>query len=123
MSVYNLLAALAGAAVAIFCSHRLLGRRSMILFATGSAVLSMTAAALGGTIAPGTEAAAKNFVAFSVIYNVLYGSFSSAITWPISAEVVSSRLRVLTLSIATSIDYVFACKSFLYLYYLLLPRA
>jgi hypothetical protein len=54
----------------------------MILFGTGAAVLTMIAAAVGGTFAPaGNQAAAKSFVAFSVIYNVLYGSFSRC-RWP-----------------------------------------
>lgn len=108
MSMYSLAIAIVGSVAAILCSHFWLGRRSMILFATTVAVLSMIAAAVGGTVAPNTQAAAKNFVAFSVIYNVLYGSFAAAVTWPISAEVVSSRLRVPTLSIATAIDYIFA---------------
>ncbi|CAK7203834.1 hypothetical protein SEUCBS139899_006583 [Sporothrix eucalyptigena] len=108
MSMYNLSAAIVGAVAAVLCSHFLFGRRTMILFATAAAVLSMMAAAIGGTAAPGSDAAAKNFVAFSVIYNVLYGSFAGSVTWPISAEVVSSRLRVLTLSVATAVDYVLA---------------
>lgn len=110
MSMYNLSAAIVGAVVAVLCSHLWLGRPSMILFATGAAVLTMIAAAVAGTVAPtaGNQPAAKSFVAFSVVYNVLYGSFAGAVTWPISAEVVSSRLRVVTLSVATAIDYLFA---------------
>lgn len=109
MSLYSLTAAIVGAVAAVLCSHHLFGRRTMILFATAAAVLTMIAAAVGGTVAaPGNQAAAKSFVAFSVMYNVFYGSFAGAVTWPISAEVVSSRLRVVTLSVATAIDYFFA---------------
>jgi hypothetical protein len=77
------------------------------------AIICMFAAALGGTIAPGSAEAAKNFMAWNVIYSVVYGGFAATIAWPVSAEVVSSKLRVLTLSIATGIDYVFACECLL----------
>jgi len=111
MSMYTFAAGIVGTIFAIWCSYQYMGRRPMILFGTAGAVVCMFAAALGGTIAPGSPEASKNFMAWNVIYSVVYGGFAATIAWPISAEVVSSRLRVLTLSVATGIDYIFACKS------------
>lgn len=111
MSMYTFAAGIVGTTFAIWCSYRVLGRRAMLLFGTAGAVVCMAAAALGGTASPGSPQAAKNFMAWNVIYSVVYGGFAATIAWPISAEVVSSKLRVLTLSVATAIDYVFACKS------------
>jgi len=118
MSMYTFAAGIVGTIFAIWCSYQVMGRRPMVIFGTAGAVVCMFAAALGGTISPGSPEAAKNFMAWNVIYSVVYGGFAATIAWPISAEVVSSRLRVLTLSVATGIDYIFACKSCL----LFLPR-
>ncbi|KAK0619122.1 MFS transporter [Immersiella caudata] len=108
MSMYTFAAGIIGTIFAIWCSYQYLGRRPMVLFGTTGAVICMFAAALGGTIAPGSPEASKNFMAWNVIYSVVYGGFAATIAWPISAEVVNSRLRVLTLSVATGIDYIFA---------------
>src|ERR1700761_2709048 len=110
MSLYTTGAGIVGTAITIWIGYRYLGRRTMVLIGTAAAAICMAAAALGGTLAPGTQEAAKNFVAWSVIYGILYGGFAPMTTWPISAEVVSSRLRVLTLSIATGVDYIFSCE-------------
>ncbi len=110
MQLYSIIAMIAGTTFGLYVAFRYLGRRTMMLIGTAAATLTMAGAALGGTIAPGTDAAAKNFVAFSVIYGVIYGGFAVSMSWPISAEVVSSRLRVLSLSIATGVDYFFACE-------------
>ena len=109
--MYTSGAGIAGTALTIWLGYRSLGRRSMVLIGTAAAALSMAGAALGGTIAPGTQEAAKNFVAWSVVYGLLYGGFANMATWIISAEVVSSRLRVHSLALATGIDYIFACTS------------
>ncbi|KAH8880557.1 MFS transporter [Thozetella sp. PMI_491] len=95
-------------ALAIWMGYRAFGRRPLILVGTAGAGIGMMAAAIGGTVAPGTQVSAKNFVAWSIIYMVVYSSTAGMATWPVTAEVVSSRLRVHTLSLATGIDYIFA---------------
>ncbi len=109
MHMYTSAVGILSTAFAIWLSYRALGRRPMVLIGTGGAAVCMMAAALGGTVAPGSQEAAKNFVAWSVIYGVVYGSFAAMVTWPISAEVVSSSLRVHSLALATGVDYFFAC--------------
>ncbi|KAI2470721.1 general substrate transporter [Annulohypoxylon bovei var. microspora] len=94
--------------VGLFFAYKVFGRRAMLLIRTGGAVISMLSTALGATIAPETPAAAKTSVAFNFFYVIVYGGFAGSMTWPISAEVVNSRLRVVTLSFATGVDYIFA---------------
>lgn len=123
MSMYSFAAGVAGTIFAIWCSYKVFGRRSMILFGTAGAVVCMFAPALAGTIAPGTPDAATVFMGFNIIFSVVYGGFAATIAWPISAEVVSSKLRVLTLSVATAIDYVLALMIALCSPYFINPKA
>jgi len=108
LSMYTFAAGIVGTIFAIWCSYQYLGRRPMVLIGTVGAAVCMFAAALGGTVSPGSVEAGKNFMAWNIMYSVIYGGFAATIAWPISVEVVSSRLRILTLSIATGIDYVLA---------------
>lgn len=108
MQLVNNFLGMAATAVAIFISYRYAGRRTIILGGTAGAVVCMGAAAIGGSAAANTPEAAKNFVAWMILFSVTYAAFASTLTWPVTAEVCSSRLRIVTLSIATAIDYVFA---------------
>ncbi|KAI1212035.1 general substrate transporter [Annulohypoxylon truncatum] len=108
IGIYMMLLAFASVGAGIFFAYKVFGRRTMLLIGTGGAVISMLGSALGATIAPETAASAKTFLAFNFFYVVLYGGFAGSMTWPISAEVVNSRLRVVTLSFATGVDYIFA---------------
>ena len=111
MHLYTMGASIVGNLITVWLAYKYCGRRFMILTGTAWAFISMAASAIGGTVAPNTQAAAVNFVAWSVVYSVLYGGFATSMTWPVTAEVVSSRLRVLSLSIATAADYLLACES------------
>ncbi|KAI0172970.1 hypothetical protein GGR52DRAFT_546850, partial [Hypoxylon sp. FL1284] len=108
ISIYSMVVQLVGVAAGLYCAYKVWGRRTMLLVGTGAAAISMAAPALGATIAPGTPEAAKVFLAFNFIYGLTYSGFAGSMTWPVSAEVVSSRLRVVTLSFATGVDYFFA---------------
>ncbi|KAI8960251.1 general substrate transporter [Daldinia sp. FL1419] len=108
ISIYSMVVQLVGVTTGLYCAYKVWGRRTMLLVGTGSAVIAMIGPAIGATIAPGTPEAARVFLAFSFFYVITYSGFAGSMTWPISAEVVSSRLRVITLSFATGVDYVFA---------------
>lgn len=110
ISIYSMVVQLVGVVAGLYCAYRVFGRRTMLLIGTGGAVISMVGPALGATIAPDTPEAAKTFLAFLFLYVIVYCGFAGSMTWPISAEVVNSRLRVVTLSFATGVDYFFACK-------------
>ncbi|KAI1391846.1 general substrate transporter [Hypoxylon trugodes] len=108
VGIYTMTVQLVGVVAGLYCAYRVWGRRTMFLIGTGGAIISMAGPALGATIAPDTPEAAKAFLAFTFFYVIVYCGFAGSMTWPISAEVVSSRLRVVTLSFATGVDYVFA---------------
>ncbi|KAI1102458.1 general substrate transporter [Jackrogersella minutella] len=108
MNVYTMVVQLVGIAAGLHCGYKVFGRRTMLLIGTGGAVISMLGPALGATIAPGTPEAAISFLVFTFFYVIVWRGFASSMTWPISAEVVNSRLRVVTLSFASAIDFFFA---------------
>ncbi|KAI1472195.1 general substrate transporter [Daldinia caldariorum] len=115
VSVYSMVVQLVGVTTGLYCAYRVWGRRTMLLIGTGSAVIAMVGPAIAATIAPGTAEAAKTFLALNFFYVITYSGFAGSMTWPVSAEVVNSRLRVVTLSFATGVDYVFALFFWLFL--------
>ncbi|KAI5860981.1 general substrate transporter [Durotheca rogersii] len=108
INIYSMVVQLVGVVVGLYCAYKVWGRRTMILIGVGSAVIAMLAPAIAATISPDSQEAAKVFLGSSFFYSIVYSGFAGTMTWPISAEVVNSRLRVLTLSFATGVDYVFA---------------
>lgn len=82
----------------------------MMLIGTGAAAICMFVVALAFTVSPKGRVAGQALVAFLFLYSFFYSGFSAAISWPIAGELVSSRLRILTFSIGTAINYVFSCK-------------
>ncbi|KAI1077808.1 general substrate transporter [Whalleya microplaca] len=108
IGIYSMCVQMIGVIIGLYCAYKVWGRRIMILIGTGGAVISMFGPALGATVAPNTAESAKAFLAFSFFYSIIYSGFAGSMTWPISAEVVNSRLRILTLSFATGVDYIFA---------------
>ncbi|KAM7203025.1 General substrate transporter [Rhypophila sp. PSN 637] len=105
MSVFFQLAAILGTAMGMYLMYKHMGRRSMML--TGSALsgLCMMGSALADTIKPKSVESSKAIAGFSIAYIFLSMGFSNGLSWPLSAEIPSSRLRVLTLSFATGVNY------------------
>ncbi|SPO02645.1 related to transporter (major facilitator superfamily) [Cephalotrichum gorgonifer] len=99
---------LVGVCVGIFLAQKFMGRRSMMLLGHSVSVLCMLGIAVADTVAPQSKGAGTAIVACALIYYAFYNGFSGALSWPISSELVSSRLRVLTIGSGTGINYVFA---------------
>ncbi|PKS13154.1 hypothetical protein jhhlp_000496 [Lomentospora prolificans] len=102
------LSSFVGVCCAIFLTQKVLGRRPMILIGHSTAALFMLGIAIAHTVAPESEQAGKAIVACALLYYGFYNGFSGALSWPISTELVSSRLRVLTIGTGTAVNYVFA---------------
>jgi hypothetical protein len=111
MSIYATLATLGGTMVGMYLTYKHLGRRSMMMTGTVCAGLCMFASALADTVQPGTATTGKVIAAFSIIYGCLYNGFAGTLSWALASELPSSRLRVLTVSFATGVNYFFACES------------
>ena len=105
-----------GVAICIVLAQKVLGRRPMMLIGHSTAALFMMGIALAGTIAPNAIPAGKAVVACAMLYYAVYNGFSGALSWPIASELVSSRLRVLTIGTGTGVNYIFACRSFILLF-------
>jgi hypothetical protein len=99
-----------GVCVGIYLSQNVLGRRPMMLIGHGLPALFMLGIGIAATVDPGSKAAGKAILACALLYHGFYNGFSGALSWPICSELVSSRLRVLTVGTGTGINYVFACK-------------
>jgi len=110
ISILTTFTSFVGVVLGMYVAYDMLGRRPIMLFGTGGSVVLFLAVAIAYNIAPGTQEAAKAIIAFFILYAFFCAGFSSNLTWPLANELVSSRLRVITFSFATGINYFFSCK-------------
>ncbi|KEF60892.1 uncharacterized protein A1O9_02456 [Exophiala aquamarina CBS 119918] len=99
---------LVGVAIGIYLSYKKLGRRSMMLIGHSTSAVFMAGMGIAQSVAPGTKAAGKAIVGCALCYHFFYNGFSGAQSYPVANEVVSSRLRVISVGTATAINMVFA---------------
>ena len=109
-TIYVTTATFGSSLVGIWLMYKLLGRRPMMLIGTGAASLAFLGIAIAYTVAPGTIEAGKAIVAFVIVYTVFSNGFMMNISWPLANELVSSRLRIMTFSFATGINYFASCE-------------
>jgi hypothetical protein len=100
---------LIGAMTGMFLCYKVLGRRPMLLIGSSGTCLCMLAIGLLG-LAGHSHRAGQALVGFALMFNFFYNGFVGTITWPISGEVPSSRLRIYTVGLGTGINYFFNCK-------------
>jgi MFS family permease len=101
---------MAGTITGMYVMYKLLGRRSMMLIGTGVAVLGFLGAGIAYSISPGSLEAGQAIYGLLIIYSFFSNGWSQNLTWPLANELVSSRLRVMTFSLSTGINYFFSCK-------------
>ena len=109
-SIYVTTATFGSSLVGIWLMYKVLGRRPMMLIGTGGATLAFLGIAIAYTAAPGTLEAGKAIVAFIILYTVFSNGFAMNLSWPLANEMVSSRLRIMTVSFATGVNYFFSCE-------------
>lgn len=100
---------LAGALCGMFLMHKVFGRRPMLLIGAGGCCITMLVIGLL-SLAGKNPQAGQALVGFALMFNFFYNGFTGTITWPIAGEVVSSRLRVVSVGLGTGINYFFNCK-------------
>jgi hypothetical protein len=108
--IYVTTATFGSSLIGIWLMYKLLGRRPMMLIGTGGATLAFLGIAIAYTIAPGSLEAGKAIVAFAILYTFFSNGFAMNLSWPLANEMVSSRLRIMTFSFATGINYFFSCE-------------
>jgi hypothetical protein len=82
----------------------------MMLIGHSAAALFLFGMGLADTVAPQTDGAGRAILACALLYHGFYNGFSGALSWPVASELVSSRLRVITIGTGTGVNYIFACK-------------
>ncbi|KAK3320320.1 MFS transporter [Cercophora scortea] len=108
VSIYYCVSSLVGVFIGMYLMYKHFGRRSMMLTGTAAAGLCMFGAALADTIKPGSSESAKTMAGLVIVQAFMYSCFAVTLSWPLSSEIPSSRLRVLTVSLAQGIDSFFA---------------
>ena len=84
----------------------------MMMLGTACAGLSMSASALAYTIQPGAPPLrAPSSPPSLSSTGACTSSFSGTLSWALASELPSSRLSVLTVSLATGVNYFFSCES------------
>ncbi|OAA61662.1 General substrate transporter [Niveomyces insectorum RCEF 264] len=106
-SVLGTVTGLGGAIVGLFLTHRLFGRRTMMMVGATGCACCMLAIAVAYTVAAGSLAAGRALLAFAFMFYFFYNGFIGTVSWPIAGEVVASRLRVSTISLGTGFNYFF----------------
>lgn len=96
-----------GVLCGMFLTQKVFGRRPMLMIGAAGCSACMLAIAVAYTVAPGTQAAGRALVGFSLLFNFFYNGFVGTISWPIAGEIVSSRLRVITMGLSTGVNYFF----------------
>lgn len=104
-SVLSTVASFAGVIVGLYFVHKWIGRRFSMCFGSLTAGLCMLAIAVAYQVAPLEKPAGKAIVAFTMLYGFFYNGFSGTLSWPVTTEVVSSRLRVMSIGFGTAINY------------------
>ncbi len=101
VSIYTTASTFVGTFVGMWLMYQVFGRRSMMLVGTGLSVIFFLGVAIPYNVAPGTPAAGSAIVAFCILFAFCYNCFSGTMSWSVANEIVSSRLRVVTFSLAT----------------------
>ncbi|KAL2428997.1 hypothetical protein ABEF95_011292 [Exophiala dermatitidis] len=60
------------------------------------------------TVVPKEKPTGKAIVACTLLWGFFYNGFFGSLSWPIADELVSSRLRVISIGIGTAINYFFS---------------
>lgn len=100
---------LVGVALGMYLSYKWLGRRTMMLIGHGTSAAFFFGMGIAESVAPGSKAAGQAIVGCALCYHFFYNGFSGAQSYPVANELVSSRLRVISVGTGTAINMVFAC--------------
>ncbi|KIH86454.1 sugar transporter [Sporothrix brasiliensis 5110] len=107
-SIMNTCLGLVGVNVGIYAMRHVAGRRGILMtgaLAQGGCMLGMAVAV---TVAPGTVAARNCLIAFVALFLFSYNAFVGDASYPVSTELVSTRLRSWTVGSAISLGYFLA---------------
>ncbi|KAL1848539.1 hypothetical protein VTK73DRAFT_10098 [Phialemonium thermophilum] len=108
-SIMNTCLGLLGVNVGIYAMRHLVGRRSILMIGAAAQGLCMLGMAVSASVPGAGEAARRNcLIAFTALYQFSYNAFVGDASYPVSTELVSTRLRSWTVGSAISLGYILA---------------
>lgn len=109
-TIMNTCVGLVGVNFGIYSMRKLVGRRTILIYGSAIQGLCMLAMAVGtGSANPLGSVAGRNcLVAFLCLYLFSYNAFVGDASYPVSTELVSTRLRSWSVGSAVSLGYFFA---------------
>lgn len=109
-SIMNTCLGLVGVNFGIYLMRHVVGRRTILTMGAAIQGLCMLGMAIGaGSVNPvGSEAGRNCLIAFFALYLFSYNAFVGDASYPVSTELVSTRLRSWSVGSAISLGYFFA---------------
>jgi hypothetical protein len=109
-SIMNTCLGLVGVNFGIYLMRHVVGRRTILTMGAGIQGLCMLGMAIGaGSVNPvGSGTGRSCLIAFSALYMFSYNAFVGDASYPVSTELVSTRLRSWSVGSAISLGYFFA---------------
>lgn len=109
-SIMNTCLGLVGVNFGIYLMRHVVGRRTILIMGAAIQGLCMLGMAIGaGSVNPvGSDAGRNCLVAFFALYLFSYNAFVGDASYPVSTELVSTRLRSWSVGSAISLGYFFA---------------
>lgn len=109
-SIMNTCLGLVGVNFGIYLMRHVVGRRTILTMGAAIQGLCMLGLAIGtGSVNPvGSEAGRNCLIAFFALYLFSYNAFVGDASYPVSTELVSTRLRSWSVGSAISLGYFFA---------------
>jgi hypothetical protein len=98
---------LMGVFVSIALSYRTIGRRFSMLLGHGGSTIFMIIMGIAASVPNDkSNASGKTVLACALLWFFVYNGFSGAVSYPVANELVSSRLRVITIGFGIGLNYV-----------------
>lgn len=97
---------LMGVFLGMSLSYRTIGRRFSMLLGHGGSAVFMLGMGIAASVSQNSKESGKAILACALMWYFVYNGFSGAMSWPVANELVSSRLRVVTIGVGTGINYV-----------------
>lgn len=109
-SIMNTCLGLVGVNFGIYLMRHVVGRRTILIMGAAIQGLCMLGMAIGaGSVNPvGSDAGRNCLIAFFALYLFSYNAFVGDASYPVSTELVSTRLRSWSVGSAISLGYFFA---------------
>ncbi|EEU33692.1 uncharacterized protein NECHADRAFT_56243 [Fusarium vanettenii 77-13-4] len=109
--------------VVLYPTLRFVGRWTILLWGAAAEVVCLFGFAIVDVAAPGSQAAAKCLVAFTLLFGFFFTWSWGPVGWIVASEVASNTLRSKTQSVGTTINWIMSLVVTIVMPYLINPTA